>query len=66
MENDDYYDLVFYIPFNITEVIRRQQMSDNERLCAMKHHKTMKMNSASSRIQTTGLVISSLGPVVQS
>ena len=30
-------DLVFYIPFNIIQVILRQWKGDNERFCAMKH-----------------------------
>ena len=36
-------DLVFYIPFNIIEVISRQWKSDNERLQAMKHRTVMSL-----------------------
>ena len=39
--DDDDDDLVFYIPFNIIEVISRQLKSDNEKFCAMMHHRVM-------------------------
>ena len=40
-DNDDDDDLVFYVPFNIIQIISRQWKGENERLCAMKHHTVM-------------------------
>ena len=48
--------LVFQVPFNVIQVIKRQWKDDNERLCATKHH-AVELTSASSRIQTWGFLI---------
>ena len=53
MPDDD--DLLFYIPFNIIEVISRQWKADNEWLYAMK--RSHELNLASSRIWTRHLMI---------
>ena len=51
-DGDDDNDLVFYIPFNIIQIILRWWKSDNERLPAMKERTESEPGTSWSEIES--------------